>query len=316
MKITVLDAETLGSGISLDPLSEFGELTVYHSTAPHELSERISDCDVIVTNKIKLRADVLAHAQNLKLICVTATGYDNIDTDFCREHGIGVCNVVGYSTDSVAQITVAMALSLANKLTEYRKFVSDGSYTASGKANRLEPTYREISAMTWGVIGLGNIGKKVAKIAEAIGCRVIANRRSGKDSEYECVSLDELLANSDIISIHTPLTAETRGIISRDKIAQMRDGAILVNVARGAVCDEAAIADAVLSGKLGGFGCDVYSVEPFGADHPYNKILDMENVILTPHMAWGAYEARVRCITEVAENIRSFNEGKNRCRIV
>ncbi len=316
MKITVLDAETLGRDISLETLREFGELVLYPFTTQEELPSRIADCDIIVTNKIKLRPEVLSQAKNLKLICVTATGYDNIDTEFCKSAGIGVCNVVGYSTDSVAQVTAAMALSLANHLTEYGRFVNDGSYTASGRANRLEPVYRELSAMTWGVIGLGNIGRKVAKIASAVGCSVIANRRSGCDGEYECVSVDELISRADIITVHTPLTAETRGLISRERIWAMKDGAILVNVARGAVCDESAVADAILSGKLGGFGCDVYSAEPMAADHSFNKIKGMDNVILTPHMAWGAYEARVRCIDEIVLNIRAFIAGGRRCRVV
>ena len=316
MKITVLDSVTLGSDISPDSLSEFGKLTVYSTTAPCEVTERICDTDIIVTNKVKLSAAMLSQAKKLKLICVTATGYDNIDTSYCAENGIAVCNIAGYSTDSVAQVTVALALSLICHIPEYTDFVNSGAYTASGFANRLTPVYHETSALTWGVIGLGSIGRKVARIASALGCRVAVNRQKASDSEFECVPLDSLLSTADIVSVHTPLTDKTKNLLNREKLSLMKPTAVLVNVARGAVTDESAVAEFIKSGRLGGFGCDVYSSEPLSDDSPIRAIASLPNVILTPHMAWGAYEARKRCISETAENIRSFISGGRRSRIV
>lgn len=313
MKITVLDGKTLGEDADLTPLG--GDLTIYGTTAPDEVSARVADCDVLVVNKIKLNGNNLDGAKNLKLICVSATGYDNIDTEHCKKRGIAVCNVKGYSTESVTQLTAAMALSLSVHLGEYTDFVRTGAYTKSGVANKLTPVYHELAGKTWGVVGLGNIGKRVAQVAQAFGCRVLAFKRTSTD-EYDCVPLAELMEKSDIISVHLPASAETAGIISRNMIARMKRTAIFINVARGAVVDEEALAEAVENGKIAGAGIDVYSCEPFGAEHCYNRIKDMDNVILTPHIAWGAYEARVRCIAEMRKNIDAFETGEMRNRIV
>lgn len=313
MKITVLDGKTLGEDADLTPLG--GDLTIYGTTAPDEVSARVADCDVLVVNKIKLNGNNLDGAKNLKLICVSATGYDNIDTEYCKKRGIAVCNVKGYSTESVTQLTAAMALSLSVHLGEYTDFVRTGAYTKSGVANKLTPVYHELAGKTWGVVGLGNIGKRVAQVAQAFGCRVLAFKRTPTD-EYDCVPLAELMEKSDIISVHLPASAETAGIISRNMIARMKRTAIFINVARGAVVDEEALAEAVENGKIAGAGIDVYSCEPFGAEHCYNRIKDMDNVILTPHIAWGAYEARVRCIAEMRKNIDALETGEMRNRIV
>lgn len=315
MKIILLDAKTLGSDIPLAVFSDMGEFVSYPKTEPEEIANRINDAEVIVTNKVKLRADTLCHAPNLKLICVTATGYDNVDTAYCKEHGIAVCNVKGYSTECVTQLTVSMALSLMNHLTEFDKYVKSGKYTQSGIQNKLTPVFNEIQGKTWGVVGLGNIGKRVAEVARVLGCRVLAFKRTPEEG-YTCVDLDTLMRESDIISVHIPSSEQTVGIISRERIAMMKKRAILINAARGNVVDEQAVADAIRLGTLYGFGCDVYSTEPFPADHPYNKILMHDNVILTPHMAWGGYETRLRLVSEVAENIKSFKEGQTRNRVV
>ena len=208
-----------------------------------------------------------------------------------------------------------MALSLMNHITEFDKYVKSGKYTQSGIQNKLTPVFNEICGKTWGVVGLGNIGKRVAEIAEALGCRVLAFKRTPEEG-YNCVDLDTLMRESDIISVHIPSSKETVGIISRERIEMMKKRAILINVARGNVVDEQAVADGIKFGTLYGFGCDVYSTEPFPEDHPYNKILLHDNVILTPHMAWGGYETRLRLVNEVAENIKSFIEGNNRNRVV
>lgn len=314
MKITILDAATLGADLDLSPLSRFGECTVYGVTSAEEIAARVRDAEVIVINKIRVGEALLAEAKCLRLVCITATGYDNVDVAACRRHGIAVCNVRGYSTDSVAQLTVAMGLALLNRLFEYRDSVRDGSYTRGGVANILTPVYHEIAGKTWGVIGLGNIGEKVAAVAEALGCRVIAYRRTPRGA-FPCVDLDTLLTESDVVSIHTPLNDGTRGLIGAPELAKMKSGAILLNVARGAVTDEAAVAEAVRSGHLGGIGIDVYSTEPFPETHPFYAIKDLPNVCLTPHMAWSAKEARERCIAEICENIAAFTRGESRNRV-
>jgi len=314
MKIVLLDYSTLGPEIDLAPLREAGELAAYEMTAQDAIGERIRDAEVVVTNKLKMNRQVLEGAAQLKLICVTATGYDNVDIPYCRERGIAVCNVPGYSTDSVAQLTIAMVMALSTHLFTYRDHVHGGRYTRSGKPNMLSPVWHELAGKTWGIVGCGNIGRKVAAVAQALGCKVLVYRRS-QDPDYETVELDTLLQQADVVSVHLPLTEATRAILSREKIALMKKDAMLVNVARGAVTDEEALTEAIENGQIGGLGVDVYSSEPLPENHPYHRIMDRPNVIFTPHCAWGAQEARNRCVRIVAENIRSFAAGaeKNRC---
>jgi glycerate dehydrogenase len=311
----MLDTSTLGGDVDLSPVRLMGDVTEYGITEPEDIAPRIRDAEVVIVNKIKLHKGNLSEASKLKLICVTATGYDNINLEDCRSLGVALCNVPAYSTESVAQLTLAMALSLANRLEDYRSYVHGGAYSLSGVANRLTPSYHELSSLTWGVMGGGAIGSRVAMLAEAFGCRVLMCRQS-PDDRYEQVSVDELCRRSDILSLHVPLTEKTRGIISRDRIASMKSGAILINVARGAVTDEEALTEAIESGHLGGLGVDVYSREPFPTEHPFTRILDRQNVCLTPHMAWGAVEARNRCLSVIAENIESFYSGNTKNRIV
>jgi len=314
MKITLLDAETLGNDLDFSSLSQLGETVFYKNTKENEIATNIADSDVVIVNKIKLNKDTLKGVSSLKLILVAATGYDNIDLNYCRSHGIAVCNVVGYSTHSVAQVTLAAALSLYTHLPEYNRYVDSGAYTKSGVANRLIPVYHELYGKVWGVVGLGNIGRQVARVAKSMGCDVVAFKRT-PDEEYKCISLKELCAQSDIISVHLPLSDETRGIISKDLIASMKTNAIFINVSRGAVTDEAALAEAILENRIGGFATDVYSAEPFGETHPFTKLLSLDNVCFTPHMAWGAFEARQRCMDEIVLNIKSFYEGAKRNRL-
>ena len=314
MKIKILDTASLGEDTPIEILSRFGELETYTHTDESVIYDRVTDADVIVLNKVKITDKVFEAAKKLKLVCVFATGYDNIDLSSARAHGVGVCNVPGYSTDSVALYTVATVLSLVSHLDEYRDFVKRGEYSASGAPNRLIPVYHELSGKTWGIVGYGNIGKAVAKVADALGARVIVNKRT-PTSERECVDIDTLCRESDVITLHCPLNDETRAIINADRLSLMKENTILVNEARGAVLDEEAVTEAVLSGKIAGFGCDVYSVEPFDKTHPYNKIKDAKNVVLTPHAAWGAYESRVRCINIIADNINAFLNDKTLNRV-
>ena len=308
MRIAVLDSATLGDDISFDEFRQIGDVDIYDMTPADLVSERIKGSDVVVVNKLKLNRSNLENS-GIKLICVAATGFDNIDVDYCRENGIGVCNVVGYSTDCVAQVTVAMVLSLVNHLPEYNRCVEDGSYTASGVQNRLVPVYHELSGKTWGIVGAGNIGGKVAEVARAFGCRVIVYKRT-PDERYECTDLDTLMSQADIISVHLPLSDATRNIIDSRRISLMKKDAIIVNVARGAVWDESAVSEAVEKGRIAGMGCDVYSAEPMSSDHPFNKIMHLDNVCLTPHMAWGSYESRSRCISTMAKNIKCYFNGE------
>lgn len=314
MKITLLDAATLGYDMDFDKLGRFGELEVYQTTPSDKIEERISNSDIVIVNKVRLDGAVLKNARRVRLICEAATGYDNIDIAWCAAHGIAVSNVVGYSSDSVAQITVATVLSLVSHLNEYSNFVSDGSYSRSGVATRISPTYHEISGAVWGIVGYGNIGRRVAEVAKALGCQVIVCKNTPVEG-VECVDINELCKRSDIITLHTPLNDSTRGLIGREQIGLMKKTAIVVNESRGAVVDEEALAEAVKDGRIAGLGSDVYSVEPFSESHPYYEIKDRENVCFTPHMAWGAYEARERCLNEISKNILAFINGNRRNRV-
>lgn len=317
MKIAVLDAGTLGDDLSLSPLSAFGEVSVYRETPPELVAARISDADIAVLNKVRLGAENLGGAKRLKLICITATGFDNVDAAYCKSVGIGVVNVVGYSTDSVAQITLSLVLSLYSHLREYDAFVRTGAYSAGTAHNRLIPVYHELSGKTWGVVGYGNIGRKVAAVAKALGCRVVCTRKNATGEEPDGVlPIDELLRVSDVVTLHVPLNDGTRNLISRERLSLMKPDAILVNAARGGVWDEAAVAEALLEGNLGGIGSDVYAVEPMAKDHPFSALAGSDRAIFTPHMAWGAYEARVRCLDDICRSIRSFLSGGTRSRIV
>ncbi len=311
-KIVVLDAGTLGDDLSLTPLEAVGDVTVYRVSPPETVRERISGADAVILNKVKIGEAQLPEVGAPGIICVAATGFDNIDLEACRRRGVAVANVKGYSSESVMQVTVGLVLALISHLPAYCAATADGSYSHGGNANMLTPTYHEIAGLTWGVVGAGKIGSRVADVARALGCRVLTNRRH---PDGVSVDLETLLRESDIVTVHTPLTSETRGLIGERELSMMKDGAILVNMARGAVTDEAAVADAVRSGKLGALGCDVYSAEPFPETHPYYAIRERENVLLTPHMSWGAYEARARCLDEMILNMQAFFEGEVRNRV-
>lgn len=314
MNVVVLDAATLGGDLDLSLFAKYGDLTVYPSTSTEEICEHLKNADVAILNKVKLGAAELETARSLKLICIAATGFDNVDVCYCREHGIAVSNVVGYSTQNVAQVTVAMALSLMTHLPEYCEMTRNGSYTANGIPNCLTPVYHEICGKTWGIVGFGNIGRQVGAVAKAMGCRVLVNKRTPIDG-WDCVTLDQICKEADIISIHTPLNDSTRNLIDDARIRMMKPDAILINVARGAVTDEHALVTAIEEGRLGGIGIDVYATEPYPADHPYHRISHLSNVCLTPHMAWGGYETRVRLMNEMAQNIEAFQNGVRRNRV-
>ncbi len=308
MTIVILDYATLGYDLDLSGAEKYGTVVKYETSTEESAAKRVENADIVIVNKIKMNEKVLKNAKSLKLICETATGYDNIDIEYCKKRGITVTNTPAYSSPSVAQVTVSMVCSLVTHLNEYAECVSSGEYTKGGVANRLIPVYTELCGKTWGIIGYGNIGKAVGKVADAFGCRVIINKRTPV-SDYPCVDLDTLLSESDIISIHCPLTAETRNLIDRRAIDKMKNDAIVVNVARGAVWDEEEIASAILEGRIGGIGCDVFTKEPFDEGHHFYKLLDCKNVCLTPHMAWGSVESRTRCFNTILSNIEAFLSG-------
>lgn len=315
MKLTLLDYKTFGYDLDLDVLKSFGEVEVYDMTEESMVEERIKDIDIVILNKVKLTPDNLKSAKNLKLICEFATGYDNIDTEYCKNRNIAVCNVVGYSTNSVAQLTITLALNLMGRMKEYTHYVSDGSYTKSGLHNYLDPVYHQMEGKVWGIVGCGNIGMKVKLIAEALGCKVIVNKRTPADG-MECVDIDTLVEKSDIISIHTPLTDDTKNLINKERIPKMKKDAILINVARGLVADEKALSDAIKNDEIGGIGIDVFSKEPLSEDNPLYEVKNYPNVILTPHIAWASSEARNLCLEETVKNIKAFLNGESYNRVV
>lgn len=314
VKVVLLDKGSLGEDIDLTPLLGFPGFVSYDRTGEAQWKQRVRDAQVLISNNVAYTPEKLACAEKLKLICVTSTGYDNVDLSWCRAHGVAVCNVPGYSGSSVAQYAVTMALALSCRLLIYRGYVHSGQYSAGTSPNFVAPVWHEIAGKTWGILGCGDIGRRVGHIAQALGCHVLAYRRS-RDPEFETVDIHTLAARSDIFSIHLPLTEQTRGIVSREVIRRMKPGAIVINVARGAVVDEGALADAFLRGQLAGLGIDAYAEEPLPEDSPYMNLKNHPNVILTPHSAWSSQEARNRCIAVVGRNIEAFLSEKRENRV-
>lgn len=314
MKIVVLEQESMGYDIDITCFEDFGEVTYYKNTIKDEVSERVKDAEIIIANKAPLNKDTLKDAINLKIICEFATGYNNVDLDYCKERGIRVTNAVGYSTPVVAQHTFAMALYLMEKLPVYDTYVKNGEYADCPIFTCFQPYFSELEGKTWGIIGLGNIGRKVAEIAKVFGCRVIFYSASGNNNttDYERVDFDTLLAESDILSLHCPLTDRTQNIMNADAFSKMKKTAILINVARGPVVDEQALYNALTTGQIAAAGLDVLVKEPIDKDNPLGKIKDSTKLLITPHMAWGSNEARNRCKNEVYENIKSFLAGQDR----
>lgn len=318
MKIVVLDRSSVGMDVSVEEMKRYGDVAFYNSTPNELVAERIADADIVVANKNPLREETLKDAGNVKLICQFATGYDNVDIDYCAGRGIRVANVRNYSTAAVAQHTIALALSVLENLPYYDHFVKSGAYAAQERFGHFEKTYYELEGRTWGIIGMGNIGRSVAKIASALGCRVIFYSASGKSTctDYERVDFETLLKQSDVLSLHCPLSDRTRHIINADAFAKMKESAILVNVARGAVVDTQALADALTKRRIRGAGIDVFEKEPMQPEDVLLKLQDTGVLQMTPHMAWASVEARTRCVSETCKNIEAFLEGRERNLVV
>lgn len=317
MKIVVLERSSVGMDVSIDCFNELGDVTAYDVTAYEEIAERVKDADIVVANKSRLNKDTLEDAKNLKLICEFATGFDNVDIEYCKSRGIGVCNVRDYSTDMVAQHTFAMALHLSEKLSHYDNFVKSGQYANHYRFSYFDLPFTELAGKTWGIIGMGNIGRKVAKIASAFGCRVIFYSITGRSTvtEYERVNFDTLLKESDYLSLHCPLSNLSRGIIDKNAFSKMKKTAFLLNVARGPVVNQQDLYDALMEGKIAGAGLDVLEKEPIAKDNPLGTIMDSTKLIITPHLAWASVEARERCVKLNYDNIKAFINGEELCRV-
>lgn len=315
MKIVILERHSVGQDVSVDSIVNLGDVTVYNNTVSEdEVIERIKEAEVVVANKSPLSGKVLANAKNLKLICELATGFDNVDINYCKENGILVSNVRNYSTDTVAQHTFALLFYVQEKMRHYDDFVKNGDYERSGRFSNFDLPFNEIAGKTWGIIGMGNIGRKVANIATAFGCKVIFHSLTGKSSvtEYEQVSFDELLEKSDILSLHCPLSDLSRGLINYEALKKMKNTAYLINVARGPVVVDEDLVKALEEGLIAGAGLDVTGTEPMKSSNPLSKYMDSDKLIITPHLAWASVEARNRCVSEVAENIKAYQNGNRR----
>lgn len=314
MKIVMLDRNTLGMDIDVSIFEKLGEFEAF-DVAPREKSiERIKDADVVIFNKTVMDEEMLKNAKNVKLLCVTATGTDNIDFSYTNQRGITVANVRDYSTPAVVQHTFALALYVMEKLSYYDNYVKSGAYSNQLGFSNFDERYGELQGKVWGIVGFGNIGRGVAKVAEAFGCKVIYYSASGNNNstEYERVDFDTLLSKSDILSLHCPLTDRTRNLIDLEALQKMKETAILVNVARGPVVDEEALYTALTEGYIAGAGLDVLSKEPMQKTNPLGKLQDSRKLIITPHMAWASTEARTRCIEEIYKNIEAFLQGTER----
>ena len=318
MKIVELDRETLGYDIDTSVLKTIGDFEEHEAADLETTREYIKDADVIIFNKTRMNEELLKDAPNVKMLAITATGFDNIDLEYCKSRGIAAANVKAYSTPAVAQHTFAMALFILEKISYYDEYVKSGKYSSQSGFCNFDEKYNELSGKTWGIIGMGNIGRSVAKIAEAFGCKVIFYSASGNSTctDYERVDLDTLLKESDVLSIHCPLSDKTRNLINRDTLKLMKKSAILINVARGPVVNDADLAEALNNGTIAGAGLDVLGVEPMEKDNPLGLIKDSRKLLITPHMAWASVESRQRCFDEVLLNIKAFIEGRERNRLV
>ena len=314
MKIAVLERDSVGTDVDVSCFEKFGEVVYYGNTVADTVAERVKDADIIITNKAPLNGTTLKDAPHVKLICLFATGYDDVDLDYCKSRGIKVANVVNYCSTAVAQHTLLLALALSEKLAFYDDYVKSGAYGAQDRFSNFDRPFTELEGKTWGIVGMGSIGHKVASLAEAFGCKVIFYSASGKSTctEYQRVEFDTLLQESDILSLHCPLSDRTRGLIDREAFSKMKKTAVLVNVARGPVVNTQDLHDALMEGQIAAAGLDVLEKEPMAKDNPLGEIKDSTKLIITPHMSWASKEARTRLVGEVTKNIQAFLDGECR----
>lgn len=308
MKIVFLDVKTIGEDIDLSNFDVLGEVVKYPFSTQEEALERTKDADVIILNKVEINEKSIGKAEHLKLVCVTATGTNNLDKDYLAKRGIEWRNVAGYSTESVAQHTFALLFFLLEKLSYYDNYVKDEKYIGDVTFTHFANVFHELSGKTWGIVGLGNIGRRVAEIAKLFGCRVIYYSTSGKNnnSDYERVDFDELLETSDIISVHAPLDENTRGLMNADAFRKMKETAIFLNLGRGPIVVEEDLAKALKEGQIAAAGLDVLDVEPMAENNPLRAIKDSDKLIITPHIAWASIEARTRLMEIICNQIKEF----------
>ncbi len=312
MKIVILDRATIGYDIDLYPIEALGETVIYDNIENEKIEEALRNADVCVMNKKVLCENNLKNCEKLKLICLFATGYNNVDVDYCRKKNIKVRNIPGYCTMSVCQHTFALLFSLIESIGYYDDFVKSGKYTLSGQANHLGRPFFEIDGKVWGIIGMGNIGRSVARAAESFGARVQCAFLSGVDRKEDCerVDIETLFRTSDIISIHSPLNDASKNLINENTLRLMKKTAVIINVGRGGIVESFDLVKAVEEGVIAGAAIDVYPDEPIGENDPFMTTKCPEKFIFTPHIAWGSVEARRRCVEKAAENIKAFIENK------
>lgn len=317
MKIVLLDSKTLGDDIDLSIYNSLGKFVKYDTTAKDEVKERIEDADVVISNKVLLNETNLPYAKNLKLICIAATGTNNVDLKYAKEKGIAVTNVAGYSTTSVTENTFAALFYLLHSLSYYDNYVKSGEYSKSPIFTNLDMPYYELKGKTYGIIGLGQIGKSVASIAKAFGCNVIYYSTSGRNtaSEYKRVELDELLKTSHVISVHAPLNEATKGLINYERMSLMRKNSILINMGRGGIVIEEDLARILDEDKIKGAALDVLTSEPINAANPLLKLKNPNKLLITPHLAWASSEARAVLVQEIFKNIQAFFNDEKRNRV-
>lgn len=304
MNIVFLDRKTLGDDIPLTQFDKYGEIITYESTKPTETLKRVQKADIVVTNKVVIDKEIMDNS-DIKLICIAATGMNNIDLEYAKQKGISVKNVAGYSSASVAQLTLSFVLEFVQKIGYYDNY-GKNEWKNSEIFTNLDKPFFELEDKKWGIIGLGDIGKRVAKIADAFGCEVFYYSTSGKNnnSTYPQKSLEELLAECDVITIHSPLNDQTNNLINKLNIKNIKDGALLVNLGRGGIVNEEDITDAINTGQDIYFGTDVVSKEPIEQNSPLLTIKHKERFLVTPHIAWASKEARLRLLDGIEKNIR------------
>lgn len=314
MNLVILERNSVGTDIDVSCFEKLGRVTVYENTVERQVAERIQDADVVIGNKAPLNESTLQGAKNLKLITLFSTGYDCVDIAYCAAHGIKVANVKDYCTDAVSQHTFAMLFYLLEHLRHYDEYVKSGAYGAQERFSNFDLPFVELTGKTWGIVGMGNIGSRVAGIAKAFGCRVIFYSASGKSTctMYEQVDKDTLLAQSDFLSLHCPLSERTRNLIDKDALRKMKRTAILLNVARGAVINNADLYWALQNEEIAAAGLDVLEKEPIASDNLLGRIKDSNRLLITPHMAWASCEARERIVQEVFLNIEAYLRGEER----
>lgn len=306
MKLVLLDRQTLGYDIDLTQFNQFGEVTVFETTNKHQTLSRVKDADIVITNKVVIDKDIMEKS-DIKLICITATGTNNIDLEYAEKMGISVKNVAGYSTSSVAQLTLTLALELIQKISYYKNYVQNGDWEKSPIFTHIDKPFFELKNKNWGIIGLGNIGEKVAQIAKAFECNVNYYSTSGKNNNtnYNSISLNELLKISDIISIHCPLNDTTYNMINSTNLNLIKENGILLNLSRGGIINESDLAKEIDKRDLY-CGLDVLECEPIEKDNPLNFVKNKENIIITPHVGWASIEARNTLINGVIKNIQYY----------